>query len=100
MLGVVLAMAVPAEHRDISAAFVPEPFVGAVVDREPAVRSAPFAPPARAEDPDPAPQPPQRRAQVDDVEERAASTASHRACGVRSTSIAAAQVVNAIVAAA
>ncbi len=33
MLGVVLVMAVPAEHRDVAASFVPEPLVGAVVDR-------------------------------------------------------------------
>ena len=58
MLGVVLAMAVPAEHRDIGASLVAEPRVGAVVDREPAARSAAFAPAARVEDPDPASKPP------------------------------------------
>ena len=62
MLGVVLAMAVPAEHRDVGASFVPEPGVGAVVDREPVARSAQLAPAARADNPDPAPEPPQRRA--------------------------------------
>ena len=58
MRGVVLAMAVPAEHRDVGASFVSEPRVRAVVDREPVARSAAFAPAARAEDPEPAPNPP------------------------------------------
>ena len=34
--GVVAAVAVPAEHGDVSAALVSEALVGAVVDREPA----------------------------------------------------------------
>ena len=58
MLAVVLAMAVPAEHGDVGASFVSEPRVGAVVDREPVARSAAFASAARAEDPEPAPEPP------------------------------------------
>ena len=33
---VLAAMAVPAEHGDVSAALVSEPLVGAVVDRQPA----------------------------------------------------------------
>ena len=58
MLGVVLAMAVPAEHGDVGASFVSEPRVDAVVDREPVARSAAFASAARAEDPEAAPEPP------------------------------------------
>jgi hypothetical protein len=55
MLAVVAAMAVPAEHPDVSAPFVTEPFVCAVVDREPAARAAALAATACPEDPDPAP---------------------------------------------
>ena len=76
----------PAEHFDVRVAFVSEPAVGVVVDAERAAGSAALAAPAGLQDPEAAAQPPQRRAQVDQVRERVAAAGHQWAWGVSSTS--------------
>ena len=81
----------PAEHLDVWAAFVPKPAVSAVVDAQrPACPTAPTAP-AGLQDPEATAQPPQRRAQIDEVQQRVAAAGHQRAWGVSSTSTLAAR---------
>jgi len=63
------AMAGLAEDDDVRAAFVAEAAVAAMVDREASARMAALAPAAGSEDPQAAAQPPDRRAQVEHVQD-------------------------------